>query len=88
MAKSKDTSSYPAYELPTYGFVKPPELCGRQNEVYPVVIVGAGLSGLTLACRLAQLGVAAVVLDEDNTCLLYTSPSPRDRQKSRMPSSA
>ena len=27
--------------------------------------------------------------DTDNTaCLLYTSPSPRDRQKSRMPSSA
>ena len=24
----------------------------------------------------------------DFTCLLYTSPSPRDRQKSRMPSSA
>ena len=24
----------------------------------------------------------------DSTCLLYTSPSPRDRQKSRMPSSA
>ena len=67
MAKSNAPSTYPAYELPTYGFVKPPELCGRHNEVYPVVIVGAGLSGLTLACRLAQLGVAAVVLDEDNT---------------------
>ena len=26
--------------------------------------------------------------DGDGTCLLYTSPSPRDRQKSRMPSSA
>jgi 4-hydroxy-L-threonine phosphate dehydrogenase PdxA len=25
---------------------------------------------------------------EGITCLLYTSPSPRDRQKSRMPSSA
>ena len=25
---------------------------------------------------------------QDWTCLLYTSPSPRDRQKSRMPSSA
>ena len=25
---------------------------------------------------------------EHNRCLLYTSPSPRDRQKSRMPSSA
>ena len=24
----------------------------------------------------------------DDVCLLYTSPSPRDRQKSRMPSSA
>ena len=24
----------------------------------------------------------------EETCLLYTSPSPRDRQKSRMPSSA
>ena len=26
--------------------------------------------------------------EEDGVCLLYTSPSPRDRQKSRMPSSA
>ena len=26
--------------------------------------------------------------DEVSSCLLYTSPSPRDRQKSRMPSSA
>ena len=27
-------------------------------------------------------------IDLINACLLYTSPSPRDRQKSRMPSSA
>ena len=27
-------------------------------------------------------------LSLDKSCLLYTSPSPRDRQKSRMPSSA
>ena len=27
-------------------------------------------------------------LSDDELCLLYTSPSPRDRQKSRMPSSA
>ena len=26
--------------------------------------------------------------DKGKSCLLYTSPSPRDRQKSRMPSSA
>ena len=28
------------------------------------------------------------VVDVGMACLLYTSPSPRDRQKSRMPSSA
>ena len=34
-------------------------------------------------------GVAALVTPlYDGDCLLYTSPSPRDRQKSRMPSSA
>ena len=35
----------------------------------------------------AQLGTA-LTSDKDINCLLYTSPSPRDRQKSRMPSSA
>ena len=40
------------------------------------------------------VGIAKVALTVDasdemlNACLLYTSPSPRDRQKSRMPSSA
>ena len=28
------------------------------------------------------------IVDQVSGCLLYTSPSPRDRQKSRMPSSA
>ena len=32
--------------------------------------------------------VEECVFTNPNTCLLYTSPSPRDRQKSRMPSSA
>ena len=27
-------------------------------------------------------------INENNSCLLYTSPSPRDRVRSRMPSSA
>ena len=30
----------------------------------------------------------SVVIAEELACLLYTSPSPRDRQKYRMPSSA
>ena len=32
--------------------------------------------------------VKQLKLSGENICLLYTSPSPRDRQKSRMPSSA
>ena len=32
--------------------------------------------------------IASVNAAQVNHCLLYTSPSPRDRQKSRMPSSA
>ena len=42
----------------------------------------------------APAGAAAAVAarpgyrSHPHTCLLYTSPSPRDRQKSRMPSSA
>ena len=33
-------------------------------------------------------GVSISITDKPKICLLYTSPSPRDRQKSRMPSSA
>ena len=33
-------------------------------------------------------GGATAPFGPDSPCLLYTSPSPRDRQKSRMPSSA
>ena len=34
------------------------------------------------------LGLAGFLASAGYLCLLYTSPSPRDRQKSRMPSSA
>ena len=35
-----------------------------------------------------QQELAGAYVGDTGTCLLYTSPSPRDRQKSRMPSSA
>ena len=38
--------------------------------------------------QFAQNFNSITVPNTPNTCLLYTSPSPRDRQKSRMPSSA
>ena len=45
----------------------------------------------SVEAMLAQRGMSASTVGRDallNACLLYTSPSPRDRQKSRMPSSA
>ena len=35
-----------------------------------------------------RLDPSVTIMQGINSCLLYTSPSPRDRQKSRMPSSA
>ena len=38
--------------------------------------------------RWAMVGFVALIGAYTTTCLLYTSPSPRDRTRSRMPSSA
>ena len=61
-----DMSKYsfaPAYELPQWPAAPRP----MADEAHDIVIVGAGLAGLTLACDLAQRGVRAVLIDEDNT---------------------
>lgn len=55
------------YELPEYPFTEPPELRSGEARRHPVVIVGAGITGLTLACGLAKLGIKTLLLDEDNT---------------------
>ena len=46
-----------------------------------------GAVGL-LAQELAALGIERPLVVTDKGCLLYTSPSPRDKRQSRMPSSA
>ena len=60
------------------GVLAHPELELAGAWVHSPDKVGADVGDL---CGMDPVGVAA-------TCLLYTSPSPRDRQKSRMPSSA
>ena len=68
------TVTVPVQELPIEGvqFVEAPE--ADPNYAYPQSYTGN--MDLTFVYTLAE------------DCLLYTSPSPRDRQKSRMPSSA
>ena len=51
-----------------------------------VVVIGGGVAGTSCAYHLAKFGWKDVILLE--SCLLYTSPSPRDKRQSRMPSSA
>jgi 3-(3-hydroxy-phenyl)propionate hydroxylase len=64
---SYEFTSGSGYVLPEYPFVPPPELQGNTVVRHPIVIVGGGITGLTLACSLARLGVKAVLIDEDNT---------------------
>ena len=64
---SYEFTSGSGYVLPEYPFVPPPELQGGTVVRHPIVIVGGGITGLTLACSLARLGVKAVLIDEDNT---------------------
>ena len=58
------------------------------NKRHLIVEAGTGV-GKSLGYLVpAILSLDANQKSKDETCLLYTSPSPRDRQKSRMPSSA
>jgi 3-(3-hydroxy-phenyl)propionate hydroxylase len=55
------------YVLPEYAAVIPDAARTGATEHHRILIVGGGITGLTLACALAQLGVDCVLLDEDNT---------------------
>ena len=60
-------------------------------QVFGVEIYEAGLDAIKQALTIPDVSGSAEADYWSNRCkfcLLYTSPSPRDRQKSRMPSSA
>jgi 3-(3-hydroxy-phenyl)propionate hydroxylase len=60
-------SGMPGYSLPVYAYRRPPEIESGSVGSYPVVVVGAGLAGLTAALELGSRGVRTIVLDDDNT---------------------
>ena len=54
----------------------------RNYKEYREPFLGGGSVAIHITKKYPKLDIWV------NDCLLYTSPSPRDRQKSRMPSSA
>ena len=57
--------------------------CELNNPGKMSAVIGASIDKIQTICDSVDCQIANI-----NSCLLYTSPSPRDRQKSRMPSSA
>ncbi|MGR2738656.1 FAD-dependent oxidoreductase [Billgrantia sp. Q4P2] len=55
------------YNNPVYPYRRPAEMDRDDVRHCPVVIVGAGPTGLAMAIDLAQQGIASVVLDDNNT---------------------
>ena len=53
-----------------------------------ILAIGRGLSQGPVAAALSSIGAGIGIMVHTLACLLYTSPSPRDRTRSRMPSSA
>ena len=61
----------------------------RRGDGQQLAVLAQGASlGQVFGERFSQYAVAVFVLMLAMLCLLYTSPSPRDRTRSRMPSSA
>ncbi|MEP6944179.1 MAG: FAD-dependent monooxygenase, partial [Betaproteobacteria bacterium] len=54
------------YTPPVYPYVKPADLAGAPRN-WPVIVAGAGPSGLTAAIDLARRGIDVLLLDDDNT---------------------
>lgn len=55
------------YSYPEFAYVQSPEQAAGETRRHPVVIIGAGPVGLTLALDCAQRGQPVVVLDDNNT---------------------
>eukprot|EP01017_Pseudomicrothorax_dubius_P022880 TRINITY_DN24664_c0_g1_i1.p1 TRINITY_DN24664_c0_g1~~TRINITY_DN24664_c0_g1_i1.p1 ORF type:complete len:121 (+),score=19.08 TRINITY_DN24664_c0_g1_i1:65-427(+) len=53
-----------------------------------VILSGQGEEPRSQSPNIQKISINLDAIDHLGGCLLYTSPSPRDRQKSRMPSSA
>ena len=66
------------------------EAVALEKSIDKELIISSMETGIAKAAKskFGQENEIKVSINRDNGCLLYTSPSPRDRTRSRMPSSA
>ncbi|MBS7350946.1 MAG: FAD-dependent oxidoreductase [Comamonas sp.] len=55
------------YTYPKFDYVRPPELAEQRSGHYPIIVVGAGPVGLSMAIDLASQGQNVLLLDNDDT---------------------
>ena len=60
----------------------------RLRKLLPTYLMASAYAFLLVLPLFTLLSASLRAEGDLYACLLYTSPSPRDRQKSRMPSSA
>ena len=70
------------------GFGLAARTLGRNADPYRLAGFGAVAGVFAFSAVIFAAPLNSVLLFRIGTCLLYTSPSPRDRTRSRMPSSA
>ena len=80
--KLKEIAKRSGYSIATVSRVLSGKAKGRSQSVYDIVQTARDLGYKINSNQYANIDIPIDI------CLLYTSPSPRDRQKSRMPSSA
>ena len=56
-----------SFAYPTYPYRPAPEQLGQPPRTSPVIVIGAGPVGLTIAIDLGQRGIPVVLLDDDDT---------------------
>ena len=81
---SKDSISYSQLQA----HVEAKQVESAVIDVEGGVITGKLDNGEKFKTNIGPINLDADALFQDTDCLLYTSPSPRDKRQSRMPSSA
>ena len=98
MAKPKVVAAYPITPQTTIvegiakyvenGMLDAEYICVESEHSAMSACIGAAATGVRTFTATSSHGLLLMHEMLHWACLLYTSPSPRDRQKSRMPSSA